>query len=115
MYIDKSFTNIRTTTSMKATIWELLYQSVPAIAVALFGGIVSVINSKERISVKYALGGIFTAVLVGLILDMAMIEFQVSEKVRVIVVAMGGYCSRDVIVLFENLFLKNLKSKAKLK
>jgi len=96
---------------MKATIWELLYQSVPAIVVALFGGIVSVINSKEKISVKYALGGVLTAVLVGLILDMSMIEFQVSEKVRVIVVALGGYCSRDAMVLLENVFLKNLKRK----
>lgn len=95
---------------MKDTMLILVVQSLPAVAIALFGGFVSLFTRPGKtFTVKLFIGGILAAAFVGLLLNLIMLEAGASETSRVISVSLGGYCARDVLDLLSKKFLSKFK------
>jgi hypothetical protein len=96
---------------MKFTLLAAVQESYAAMVVGLFGGVVSMFNSGKRMTVKQTIGGLLTAMFVGFLLDIGLTEWGFSENTRVMAIAMGGYCARDVMYVFTDKFLKTIKRK----
>ena len=85
---------------------NLITQSWLPIALALFGGLVSLFTRPTPFSVRFFLGGLFAAAFVGLLINIACIHFQYPETVKAVAVSLGGYCARDLLALAREQVLK---------
>ena len=94
---------------MERSLWELIYQSLPAASIAVFGGFVSLFTRPQAFSLRFFLGGVLAAAFVGSIINIALLYYNVAEEIRAISIALGGYCARDMLELFRKKFLKTTK------
>jgi len=94
-----------------STIIQLIIDSLPAAALSLFGGFVSLFTGNNDFSWKYFIGGLLAAVFVGFLINILMLEWDINEQMRVVAVSIGGYCARDVLELISKKFISNMKDK----
>ena len=85
----------------------LLVQSMPAMAISLFGGLVAMFQKPhKKLSVRFFIGGLLTAAFVGFLMDLIVRYFGGNDNIRVFSIAISGYCARGVLDRMEKRFLK---------
>lgn len=94
--------------TMKNTMMDLLINSLPSVALAVFGGLVHLVKAKDKFSVRMFIGGLLVAVLVGLVLDILMVHTQAPDTMRIVTAVMGGYCSRTVLEKLSDFYEKKI-------
>lgn len=81
---------------------------IPIVILSLFGGLVRLLNSKDHISLRMFIAGIFTSIFAGFIIYAILIEFGIPDGYIVAAVSLSGYTSRDIIHLLSEKFLKKI-------
>jgi len=87
---------------------RIFIQSFPAMAISLFGGLAAMFHKPHKLSVRFFIGGLFTAVFVGFLMNIISNYFGAGDNIRVLSIAVGGYSSSKVINIIERKFLKAL-------
>ncbi len=87
------------------TVCEFINESLPAILLAMFGGAVNMLNSKDKqFSWRWFFIGIITAGFVGYVMSTLMCGYGVNEHVSKVAIAISGYSANDILrVLKEKL------------
>ncbi len=97
---------------MKDTVYQLVIQSIPIMALALFGNFVRLFNRRKNdgvVSIRLFIGGILATLFVGLLLNVLLLEAGAGDTVRISTALLGGYCARDVLEILSKKFLSNFK------
>ena len=88
----------------------LMIQSVPAMAVALFGGLVAMFHKpRVKMSVRFFIGGAVTSVFVGFLMDIGIRYFGGGPNLRVVCIALAGFSASKVLDIIEKKFLRVLE------
>jgi len=94
---------------MKDSIVQLVFQSIPPVAIGLFGGFVALFHRQKGFTVKLFVGGLLAAAFVSLLLNLMLLEAGANDTTRAVTVGLGGYCSRDVLDVLSRRFLSKFK------
>lgn len=77
---------------------ELLKGFVPAMILSAFGCFISIIKGAKNIVVRYLIGDIMAAMLMGLILHALLNEYiEASTNIWAVTISLGGLWSRDLL------------------
>ena len=91
---------------------ENLYELIPVLIVAMFGGVTRTIAGKARgepYSLKIAIPEIIIAIFAGLLIHWITSEMQISEGYRTAAIALAGYSSRSIIAICNVVFIDFIK------
>ncbi len=89
--------------------FKITSQSMPAIPVALFGGLIALFyRTSQRLSVRLFVGGLLGAAFAGFLTDLLVRYLGGGDLLRVLSVSLSGFCARDVLDMFRRKFLKAL-------
>jgi LydA holin phage, holin superfamily III len=94
---------------MRESWTEFLERIFPALLLALFGGIVRLLNRKNVTTLRSVFGGLVTSVFVGMLSFHWLTDSPLSESQRYVVTALASYGSRDVLQILEALLLRWLE------
>lgn len=89
--------------------FQIASQSVPSVAVALFGGLLALFyRTSQRLSVRLFIGGLLGAAFAGFLTDLLVRYLGGGDLIRVLAVSLSGFCARDVLDIFRKKFLEAL-------
>ena len=89
-----------------------LYELLPVLIVAMFGGITRTVAGKargERYSLKIAIPEIIIAIFAGLLVHWITSEMCISEGYRTAAIALAGYSSRSILAICNAVFIDWIK------
>lgn len=93
------------------TVATNLIEYAIAVAVAGLGGAIRLIASQgEKRSFWSVTGEIFIAGFAGVLVDALLIKFDVQGELKVVIVAISGYTSREVIALLRTFAMGAFKA-----
>jgi hypothetical protein len=77
------------------------------ISLALFGGFVSLLNTRKKKSLTFFefISGLATAGFVGIIMWLILSQFNMPDELMSATCGIAGYTSRDLIVIISDKFL----------
>ncbi len=89
--------------------FHIASQSIPSIAIALFGGMLALFyRTSQKLSVRLFIGGLLGAAFAGFLTDLLVRYLGGGDLLRVLAVSLSGFCARDVLDIFRRKFLKAL-------
>ena len=91
------------------TIIQYVSDSLLAIIVAVFGGLIHSINNKpDKWSWGWFLTGLLTAAFAGLVMDGILEYFHVTGKIYVAILSMAGFSSNDILIAIRKRLVKEI-------
>lgn len=91
---------------------DKLIEVLAVVTLAAFGGFAGTLTGKSRhepYSWKIAIPEIIIAIFSGLLIYYILLEFDISNNIRTVAIALAGYSARGVLTLLNGLFLNHLK------
>ena len=91
------------------TIIQYVSDSLLAIIVAVFGGVIHSLNNKpDKWSWGWFLTGLLTAAFAGLVMDGILEYFNVTGKIYVAILSMAGFSSNDLLIAIRKRLVKEI-------
>lgn len=86
------------------TLTCFINQSLSAVILAMFGGMVHQLNykNKEKFQWRWFFVGLLTAGFAGYIMSEVLRELNVSDGMRTVGIAISGYSANDVLKAFRD-------------
>lgn len=91
------------------TIIQYVSDSLLAVIVAVFGGVIHSLNNKpDKWSWGWFLTGLLTAAFAGLIMDGILEYFNVTGKIYVAILSMAGFSANDLLIAIRKRIIKEV-------
>lgn len=91
------------------TIIQYVSDSLLAVIVAVFGGVIHSLNNKpDKWSWGWFLTGLLTAAFAGLIMDGILEYFNVTGKIYVAILSMAGFSANDLLIAIRKRIIKEI-------
>lgn len=91
------------------TIIQYVSDSLLAVIVAVFGGVIHSLNNKpDKWSWGWFLTGLLTAAFAGLIMDGILEYFHVTGKIYVAILSMAGFSANDILMAIRKRLVKEI-------
>lgn len=92
-----------------ASLMAFLSDSMLAIFMAVFGGVIHQLNSpRDTFSWGWFLSGLLTAAFAGIVMSCALDGFIVHEKIKIAIVGMSGYSANDLLLGLRKRLIKEV-------
>ena len=91
------------------TIIQYVSDSLLAVIVAVFGGVIHSLNNKpDKWSWGWFLTGLLTAAFAGLVMDGILEYFRVTGKIYVAILSMAGFSANDILIAIRTRLVKEI-------
>lgn len=91
------------------TIIQYVSDSLLAVIVAVFGGVIHSLNNKpDKWSWGWFLTGLLTAAFAGLIMDGILEYFNVTGKIYIAILSMAGFSANDLLIAIRKRIIKEI-------
>lgn len=101
----------KTSLTIFDTLCSFINNTLPAILLAMFGGVISVLNTKNKeFTWRWFLTGVLTAGFVGMIMDSFLCAYDISPHIRTAVISISGYSSNDLLQVLRDKLIERVKN-----
>ncbi|MGE4520643.1 MAG: phage holin family protein [Desulfobacteraceae bacterium] len=90
------------------SVLKIMLEMLPAILLALLGGIVRMVNKKETITFCFVLGGLFSSAFVAIIVSLLLSGVEIPKCTQMAMVGMSGYSSSEILGILKSKILKKI-------
>lgn len=97
-------------TTTLATVLAPFFDVLPAMFIAMFGGLIAVLNSSEKQrSLSFIVSTLSSAAFVGLLMRLLTRHFQVGTDLASAIIAFSGWQCHIVLNILKNKIIKEIE------